>query len=86
MKHTHGARGRLTIRLAGLFAALALVACSGMLSDTPPLTVPLSFYPIRPATFALLDGAVSLLYGSGPARRARGLARIVRSGLDLMRS
>src|SRR3989442_1474670 len=42
MKHTHGARGRLTIRLAGLFAALALVACSGMLSDTPPLTVPLA--------------------------------------------
>ena len=42
MKHTHGARGRFTIRLAGLFAALALVACSGMLSDTPPLTVPLA--------------------------------------------
>jgi len=42
MKHTHGARGRFTIRLAGLFAALALVACSGVLSDTPPLTVPLA--------------------------------------------
>jgi len=41
MKHTHGARGRFTIRLAGFFAALALVACSSMLSDTPPLTVPL---------------------------------------------
>jgi len=42
MRHTRGALRRLPIRQAGFLATLALVACSGVLSDAPPLTVPLA--------------------------------------------
>jgi hypothetical protein len=57
-----------------------------VVTDRVPLFMAPSFYPIKPATFGLLDGAVSLLYGGGARRRARGLARIVKSGIAMLRS
>jgi len=42
MRYTRGVHRRLPIRQAGFLATLALVACSGVLSDAPPLTVPLA--------------------------------------------
>jgi acyl-CoA reductase-like NAD-dependent aldehyde dehydrogenase len=57
-----------------------------VVTDRVPLFVSPSFYPIKAATFGLLDGAVSLIYGGGPGTRARGLARIVKSGIALLRS
>jgi acyl-CoA reductase-like NAD-dependent aldehyde dehydrogenase len=56
-----------------------------VVTDRVPLHQATVFYPIRLSTFGLLDGAISLLYGGSLARRAKGLARIVRSGLAIRR-
>lgn len=50
-----------------------------VVTDRLPLHQGISFYPIREATFPLLEGALQMLYGHGVAARAKGLGRVARS-------
>ncbi|HZS35291.1 MAG TPA: aldehyde dehydrogenase family protein [Polyangia bacterium] len=56
-----------------------------VVTDRLPLHQAVSFYPIKPQTFSLLAGVVSLVYGGGVRRRARGALGLVRAGLALLR-
>ena len=54
--------------------------------DRLPIHASASFYPIRPATYPLLEGAASLIYGSGLRTRLSGLAQVARSLRSLIAS
>ncbi len=56
-----------------------------VVTDRLPLHQGMSFYPIKRATWPLLAGAVATIYGGGLARKARGLAALVKSGVELLR-
>jgi hypothetical protein len=47
--------------------------------------MPMSLYPIRPATFPMLDGAVRLFYGNGVAEKAKGAVQVAKSLLSMVR-
>jgi acyl-CoA reductase-like NAD-dependent aldehyde dehydrogenase len=57
-----------------------------VVTDRVPVRKGLSFYPIRAATYPLLESAVTLIYGSGLRRRVRALGAIVRAVPGLLRS
>ncbi len=50
-----------------------------VVTDKLPIHLPMSLYPIRRATFPLLDGAVRLFYGNGLGDRAKGAVQVARS-------
>ncbi len=56
-----------------------------VVTDKLPLHMPMSLYPIRPATFPMLDGAVRLFYGSGVAEKAKGAVQVAKSLLSMVR-
>ena len=56
-----------------------------VVTDKLPLHLPMSLYPIRPATFPMLDGAVRLFYGSGVAEKAKGAVQVAKSLLSMVR-
>ena len=56
-----------------------------VVTDKLPLHMPMSLYPIRPATFPMLDGAVRLFYGKGVAEKAKGAVQVAKSLLSMVR-
>jgi hypothetical protein len=48
-------------------------------TDKLPIHQGMSFYPIRKATFPLLQNVISILYGRGVTARVKGLAGVARS-------
>lgn len=50
-----------------------------VVSDKLPIHASMSLYPIRPATFPLLEGAVAMIYGNGIRTRAKGALGVARS-------
>lgn len=56
-----------------------------VVTDKLPLHMPMSLYPIRPATFPMLDGAVRLFYGNGVAEKAKGAVQVAKSLLSMVR-
>ena len=56
-----------------------------VVTDKLPLHLPMSLYPIRPATFPMLDGAVRLFYGRGVAEKAKGAVQVARSLVSMVR-
>lgn len=56
-----------------------------IVTDRVPVRQGMALYPVRPATFELVTGAVKAIYGSGLVGKARGAAQIVRSLLSLAR-
>jgi acyl-CoA reductase-like NAD-dependent aldehyde dehydrogenase len=56
-----------------------------IVTDKLPLHLPMSLFPIRPATFPMLTGAAQLFYGSGIGERAKGAVQVARSLVAMVR-
>jgi hypothetical protein len=57
-----------------------------MVSDRVRLGGGVSVYPIRPATFDLTRGVISMLYARGVGEKARAAGRVVKSLVSILRS
>jgi acyl-CoA reductase-like NAD-dependent aldehyde dehydrogenase len=56
-----------------------------VVTDKLPLHLPLSLYPIRQATFPLLESAVGLIYGHGLQQRGKAALGVARNLVQLVR-
>jgi len=56
-----------------------------VVTDRLPIHQGMSFYPIKPATWPMFEGALSLIYGRALSTRLRGAARLATSLLRLRR-
>ncbi|HNI61380.1 MAG TPA: aldehyde dehydrogenase family protein [Pseudomonadota bacterium] len=54
-----------------------------VVTDKLPIHLPMSLYPIRAATFPMLEGAVRLFYGNGFSERAKGVVQVARSLVEM---
>lgn len=56
-----------------------------VVTDKLPIHMPMSLYPIRRATFPLLENAVALIYGGSLKQRGRGALGVARNLIQLVR-
>ena len=56
-----------------------------VVTDKLPIHLPMSLYPIRRATFPLLENAVGLIYGSGLKQRGKAALGVARNLIQLVR-
>jgi acyl-CoA reductase-like NAD-dependent aldehyde dehydrogenase len=70
-------------RINGREGLRACCNTKAMVSDRFALPGGVSVYPIRPATFDVVRGAIGVIYGGKLATRARAAAGLVKSLVDL---